>query len=223
MSDFFDHLWDQFHASPSQQHRSRYREYLKTLIEQSPPMRPLRPRSTQQAARAVQLDSLPESQSFQSGLAGYELFFLGLTAVECNPSCFRQAKDREPSRPFWRRDLLKDEVTVLETRAMGSDAYCLGMSELDQAATQFLVELGRDYQFPAVLCCQTEEELARALQIKDVQYYCLEGVLVAPQLLELEWFRGKTVLFALQNSDPSLKFHRLADPQLILIDRESKA
>ncbi len=221
MADFFDHLWDQFHEPSSQKQRVQYRERIKTLIPESPPPRLLGPCKDGRPRYCTYLKSAPDPESFQSESKYAEVFLIDLANEEAaEAGWFRQAKLQEARRPFWRKDPLKDEIAVLESRAMGADAYCLSMSELDQALTQFLVELGRDYGFPAILLCQTEEELARALQIKDLSYYWLCGELVAPQLLELDFFRGKTVIFSLDRAFHEEAFQGHHETR-VLLDRGS--
>lgn len=221
MAEFFDHLWEQFHASPSQQQRSRYREYLKSLIGEGPPLRLLELERHRSLGRAAILQNLPSTLPFPASLQAFDLFLLELAGDSLSPSSFRQAKQLEAKRPFWRRDPLHDEIAVLETLAMGADAYFLAMSELDQAGAQFLVELGRDYGLPAILCCRSEEELATGLLMRDVHFLCLEGVLLAPQLLELEHMRQKTILFDLRDFEEAPLIPSGAKSQVILIEHES--
>ncbi len=220
MPDFFDQLWEQLHNPRSQIQRHRYLEQLKTLIPLSPS-----PRLLAHDARSVLqtghiLHACPTELPRVDGPAP-DLFLFDLSDGLADPSWFRQAKNAVPMLPFWRLDVIVDELKVIETRAMGADAYCLDMGGLDVASAQYLAEVGRDYDIPAVLVCSREEDLARAFQIKDVQHYWLRDILVAPQLLELAWLSGKHVIFDVHSQDQTAAFAGDWPAKICLVHRET--
>jgi len=193
MPDFLDHLLKQGVTEPTERARVLYDSEIRRLIEQSPPVRRT-PRTPGQAAQlALRLERSPSSTPF-STLSSPAIFLYDLEVRSTLPLWFREAKERETRRPFWRADAVRDEKGILETRAMGADAYCLEVGAFDLAALQYLCEYGRDYELPAILRCRTEEELALALQIKDQTLFWLADILAAPQLLELELLQGLTMI-----------------------------
>lgn len=219
MTDFFDQLWEQMQDPRHERQRAQYLEKIKTLIPMSPAIRQLELGKKSSPLWGRPLQSLPATQSNQVS-SGPDFYLYSLAEEGRNPAWFRHAKALDPLRPFWRSDSVREEQQVLETRAMGADAFCLDVRHFDEAQIQYLAEVGRDYDLPAVLCCEDELDLARALQIQDVPYFWLKGILVAPQILELPWFEKKTLIFELNDEASAAPFVGSTGVSLCLIENK---
>ncbi|RYZ51867.1 MAG: hypothetical protein EOP07_20560 [Proteobacteria bacterium] len=148
MSEFLDHLFDSQASGKKGRERIRYREKLRSLITDAPPVRRLIPQD------------IP-SLTFASLAAGKNLPRVELVMDQIGEAAradsFREWKRNDELRPIWRLDPVSSEEQVLETRAMGADAYMIEVRKHDQAGLQFLVEVGRDYGLPAILSCREED------------------------------------------------------------------
>lgn len=217
MTDFFDQLWEQMRDPRQQLQKLQYLEKIKSLIPLSPPLRALGEGKNYSPQRGRFLAESTGSIPFQGSDRGFDFFVFSLGQQDCDPARFRAVKSAESTRPFWRADPLLTEQQVLETRAMGADAYCLDVASLDHAQLQFLTEVGRDFEFPAFLRCSSEEELARAVQIQDLGGFWLRGPLVAPQLIDLPWFHGKIVIFEIDKHSNGEHFRSLPEVRVCLV------
>jgi hypothetical protein len=121
------------------------------------------------------------------------------SSEEWEPSKLRALKLTEPEVYFLRLDSLTDEAEVLESRAMGADAFVIDLSALDVASAQYLIEVGIDFSCDALALCRSEEDLARALTVHVQSHILLTGDLVAPQLLELELMRDRKIWMDLRS------------------------
>jgi len=186
MSGFLDHLFDPSSSGKRGRERIRYREKLRGLILDAPAVRRLSPQDVPSSVLA----------RFATGqlLPSIELLVeqVGETA---SADIFRSLKQKDKVRPIWRLDPIATEEQVLETRAMGADAYTLDVKCHDQASLQFLVEVGRDYGLPAILSCQTPEDLALGILIQDGGILWLRDEIHSEALFDLETLRGRTLIF----------------------------
>jgi hypothetical protein len=186
MSGFLDHLFDSKASGKKGRERIRYREKLRSLITDAPSVRRLIPQD------------IP-SLTFASLAAGKNLPGVDLVMDQIGEAAsadsFREWKRNDEVRPIWRLDPISSEEQVLETRAMGADAYTIEVRKHDQAGLQFLVEVGRDYGLPAILSCRSPEDLALGLLVQDGGILWLRGEIHSDSLLDLETLRGRTVIF----------------------------
>jgi hypothetical protein len=196
MSDFFDHLFDPSGSGKRAREQIRYRERIRALILEAPAVRRIPPPLSPEIIPALILPQafVPSDSRFRP----YEVFLQDLGS-ENGVNNFRQWKNQDQTRPIWRTDPIGSEEQVLETRAMGADAYCLDVKGGDLAALQFLVEVGRDYGLPAVLCCESAEDLALALQVQDAPYLRLRGEVASIQLLSLDRLKDRIVIMPLDS------------------------
>ena len=75
------------------------------------------------------------------------------------------ASDIEPSPPLLRKEFIVDPYQVLESRALGADAYLIIVKTIpDVAAITALINVGRDLEMDAFVEVTDEAELAIALQ-----------------------------------------------------------
>ena len=185
MSGFLDHLFDPSSSGKKGRERIRYREKLRGLIQDAPAVRRLTPHDSPHLTLA----------SFARGniLPPVELVVEQI-GEPASADRFREWKQNDRIRPIWRLDPIATEEQILETRAMGADAYAVDVRKHDQALIQFLVEVGRDYGLPAVLSCQSPEDLALGLQIQDGGILWLRGEIQSEALFDLDTLRGRTVL-----------------------------
>ncbi len=186
MSGFLDHLFDPSSTGKKGRERIRYREKLRGLIQAAPPVRRLSPQDfpNTSLARIATGKILPAVELVVERV--------GETA---SANAFRAWKQSDRIRPIWRLDAISTEEQVLETRAMGADAYTLDVRKHDQASLQFLVEVGRDYGLPAILDCRSPEDLALALLVQDGGILWLRAEVQAPALFDLESLRGRTLFY----------------------------
>lgn len=185
MSGFLDHLFDPASSGKKGRDRIRYREKLRTLIQDAPAVRRLTPHDFPYLIHA-----LPATEQL---LPTTELVVerVGETA---SANRFREWKAENSHRPIWRLDFVSTEEQVLESRAMGADAFTLDVPGQDLPMLQFLVEVGRDYGLPAIFSCQTAEDLALALKVQDGGILWLRDELQNEALFDLEALRGRIVL-----------------------------
>ncbi len=188
MSGFLDHLFDPAGSGKKGRERGRYREKLRVLIQDAPAVRRLPPQN-------------PPSLILANSASGQILPRSELVVKQIGEAAsadhFREWKRNDSVRPIWRLDPITTEEQVLETRAMGADAYAIAVGKHDQAMTQFLVEVGQDYGLTSVLLCETPEDLAMALRILDAGVLWLRGELAAEQLLDWESFKNRIILIEL--------------------------
>lgn len=196
MSDFFDHLFDPAGSGKRAREQIRYKERIRALILEAPAVRRLPHPASPEIFTALVLPtaSLPSDRRFP----GIELILqeAGADKESSSVSNFRRWKEFDKTIPIWRMDSVRSEEQVLETRAMGADAYCLDVAGADLASLQFLVEVGRDYGLPAMLRCGSAEDLALALEVQDAPYLRLEGEVASPSLLSLDRLKNRTVMMS---------------------------
>lgn len=198
MSDFFDHLFDPAGSGKRGRDQIRYKERIRALILEAPAVRRLPHADHPEIFSSLLLPKAfaPTNRVIQT----FDLLLQEASPENKGASNFRQWKDVDKARPIWRMDPISSEEQVLETRAMGADAYCMDMLNGDLAAIQFLVEVGRDYGLPAILCCRSAEDLALALQVQDAPYLRLEGEVASLALLSLDRMKKRIVMM---HCDPS--------------------
>lgn len=186
MSGFLDHLFDPSSSGKKGRERIRYREKLRSLIQDAPAVRRLTPQTLPNLTYAC----------LASGhiLPNIELVMEQLGEA-ASADRFRDWKQNDRVRPIWRLDPVATEEQVLETRAMGADAYTLDVRKHDQASLQFLVEVGRDYGLPAILSCQSPKDLALGLLVQDGGMLWLRGELRSEALFDLEALRGRVLIY----------------------------
>lgn len=185
MSGFLDHLFDPSSSGKKGRDRIRYREKLRVLISDAPAVRRLSPQS---------LPNLTYAQLATGNILPKVELVMELVGETASAIRFRDYKQSDRVRPIWRLDPIASEEQVLETRAMGADAYTLEVRRHDQASLQFLVEVGRDYGLPAILSCLSPEDLALGLLVQDGGILWLRGELQSDALFDLEVLRGRTVM-----------------------------
>lgn len=186
MSGFLDHLFDPSSSGKKGRERIRYREKLRSLIQDAPAVRRLTPQPLPNLtyARLASGKILPPIDLVMEQIG-----------EAASADRFRDWKQKDRIRPIWRLDPVASEEQVLETRAMGADAYTIEVRKHDQASLQFLVEVGRDYGLPAILSCRSPEDLALGLLVQDGGILWLRGELQNDGLLDLETLRGRTLIY----------------------------
>ncbi len=199
MADFFDHLWQQMHEPRSARDRMQYLGRLRSFIAEGSPTRIL-PRPAPASVNQVKMFQEPKLFD-ESGVWAFDRRH----QLDFEPQWIRAAKEKDSHSFFVRLDPLRDEAEVLETRAMGADAYTIDVGALDTATVQFLIEVGVDFAFPALLICRHEEELARTLTIHKQAHILLVGDLAVPELLELELLSGRHVWFDARGTQVSAR------------------
>ena len=185
MSGFLDHLFDSASSGKKGRDRIRYRETLKTLIQDAPAVR----RLTSPGFPSL-IQALPATEQL---LPTTELV-VSRVGENSTANSFREWKASHSHRPIWRLDFVGSEEQVLESRAMGADAFTLDVAGQDLPMLQLLVEVGRDYGLPAILSCQSAEDLALALKVQDGGILWLRGELQNEALFDLEALRKRIVL-----------------------------
>ncbi|MES2745481.1 MAG: hypothetical protein V4655_08635 [Bdellovibrionota bacterium] len=186
MSGFLDHLFDPKSSGKLGREKIRYRENLRSLIHDAPAVRRL---ITPEPPYIIHAHPAHVNLPMNTELL---IERVGETA---SADRFREWKTIHSSLPIWRLDPVGTEEQVLETRAMGADAFALDVGGQDLPMLQFLLEVGRDYGLPAVLSCQTPEDLALALKVQDGGIIWLRDELATEGLFDLESLRGRQVLF----------------------------
>ena len=186
MSGFLDHLFDPSSSGKKGRERIRYREKVRAHIQDAPAVRRLTPQSLPNLtyARLASGNILPNIDLVMEQIG-----------EAASATRFRDWKQDDKIRPIWRLDPVVSEEQVLETRAMGADAYTLEVRKHDQASLQFLVEVGRDYGLPAILSCRSPEDLALGLLVQDGGILWLRGELQNEGLFDLETLRGRTLIY----------------------------
>ncbi len=185
MSGFLDLLFDSSSSGKKGRERIRYREKLRTLIQDAPAVRRLSP----QDIPSLTLASLAHGQ-----ILPHVDLVVEQVGEAASADRFRIWKQNDAVRPIWRLDAIHSEEQILETRAMGADAYTVCVGKQDQALLQFLVEVGRDYGLPAILSCESAEDLALALRIQDGGILWLRGELHSFKLFDWEALSERTLL-----------------------------
>ena len=185
MSGFLDHLFDPSSSGKKGRERIRYREKLRSLIQDAPAVRRLTPQPLPNLtyARLASGKILPNIDLVMEQIG-----------EAASADRFRDWKQNDRIRPIWRLDPVASEEQVLETRAMGADAYTIEVRKHDQASLQFLVEVGRDYGLPAILSCRSPEDLALSLLVQDGGILWLRGELQNEGLFDLETLRDRTLI-----------------------------
>ena len=191
MRDFLDILREQVeHPSATRQHEL-YLSRLRALASQPrAERRPLPGQEQGGALRSYLLHQIPGPHTTQN----YHIGCFDLQDGVAQAEWFYLAKQANKTSSFLRWDVSQSEAEVLESLAMGADAYSLLVEAHDAAALQYLCELGADYEVPALLHCFNEHHLAQALLVETATILYLAGELAQPQLLDLPIFRGHTVL-----------------------------
>ncbi len=184
MSGFLDHLFDPKASGKSGRERLRYRETLRTLIQDAPAVRRL---PVFDFPFLVTASSASE-QKFPTSELSYALI-----GEQARSESFRVWKQAQ-ALPIYRLDPIESEEQVLETRGMGADAFTLEVGSHDLAMLQFLLEVGRDYGLPAVLSCRTPDDLALALKVQDGGMIWLRAELQNLNLLDLTLLKERIVL-----------------------------
>lgn len=186
MSGFIDHLLDPQATGKKGREIIQYRDRLRAVINEAPAVRRLPPHEFPYLTIAV-----PATEQI---LPTTELVTLqvGETA---RAESFRDWKRLNSSCPVFRLDPIQSEEQVLETRAMGADGFMINVAWLDLPMLQFLVEVGRDYGLPAILSCQSAEDLACALKVQDFGYIWLRDEVHDVALFDMEILRGRTVIY----------------------------
>jgi hypothetical protein len=191
MSGFLDHLLDPESTGKPGREKIRYKESLRSLIREAPPVRRLAHPATPYIIEAhLAHVNVPPTAELLVDRVGE-----GSSADR-----FREWKSLHPSLPVWRLDPVVSEEQVLETRAMGADALTLDVGGHDLPMLQLLLEVGRDYGLPAVLSCRTPEDLALALKVQDGGIIWLRDELRTAGLFDLESLSGRQVL--IENQRP---------------------
>ena len=185
MSGFLDHLFDPASSGKKGRDRIRYREKLRTLIQDAPAVRRLTPHDL-----PFLIHALPATEQV---LPTTELV-VERVGEAASANRFREWKAEHSHRPIWRLDFVSTEEQVLECRAMGADAFTLDVNRQDLPMLQFLVEVGLDYGLPAIFSCRTAESLALALKVQDGGVLWLRDELLNEALFDLEALRGRIVL-----------------------------
>ena len=186
MSGFLDHLFDPSSSGKKGRERIRYREKVRSLIQDAPAVRRLTP---------LPLPNLTYARLASGKILPDIDLVMDQIGEAASADTFRIWKQGDKIRPIWRLDPVASEEQVLETRAMGADAYTLEVRKHDQASLQFLVEVGRDYGLPAILSCRTPEDLALGLLVQDGGILWLRGELQTDGLFDLETLRGRTLIY----------------------------
>ncbi len=208
MKDFLDVLLEHLQQPKASLDEAVYLNRLRSLATQAPSRRYFLHDSSDPIALALSLQQDPEHTVF-SARPEINVFFYSIGADAAEPRWFRLAKAKDESRAFGRIDPVHNEAQVLETIAMGADIYSLAVGEHDDAALQYLAEVGHDYAVPVLLRCTSDEDLARAVFVQAETVISLEGVLATPELLELEIFKGRRVLmkYAPGNGEVPIPFN----------------
>ncbi|MBC7658733.1 MAG: hypothetical protein H7249_03410 [Chitinophagaceae bacterium] len=188
MSGFLDHLFDPSSSGKKGRERIRYREKLRSLIQDAPPVRRLTPQDP------TSLTFAAFARADGQSVPGIDLA-LELVGDTASADRFRAFKTEDSVRPIWRLDPITTEEQILETRAMGADAYTIDVGIHDQAMVQFLVEVGRDYGLPAILSCRTPEDLALGLLIQDGGILWLRDEVHTDGLFDLPTLAGRTLMY----------------------------
>lgn len=186
MSGFLDHLFDPQSSGKKGRERIRYREKLRTLIHDAPAVRRLTPQDFPHLITAISATEqlLPTTD-----------LVVERVGESASADRFRDWKTLNPLRPIFRLDPVETEEQVLESRAMGADAFTLVVGWLDLPMLQFLLEVGRDYGIPAILSCQSAEDLALALKVQDGGILWLRDEVHTEALFDLEALKGRHVIY----------------------------
>lgn len=189
--DFLDILREQVEHPNATRQSELYQSRLRALASHPrAERRPIAEQAKRGTLHSLRLHQVPEAKNFQK----YDIGCFDLQDGTAQAEWFYLAKQEIKSSSFIRWDVLRSEVDVLESLAMGVDAYSLDVDAHDAAALQYLCELGADYGVPALLHCYNEHHLAQALFLETATILYLAGELAQPRLLDLPLFRGQTVL-----------------------------